>query len=120
MARGTGTWVEFAISPASSKKSLKGESSTHAASVGSFDALKMAVAAPMERPHKAMAVARPDSRKYSITTLASFCSWYPNEQYSPPDRPEPEKSKAHRDKPRLTVASKMLQASHLLEPSPCK
>mmetsp|Transcript_10830 Transcript_10830/g.22859 ORF Transcript_10830/g.22859 Transcript_10830/m.22859 type:complete len:267 (-) Transcript_10830:307-1107(-) len=71
------TW--FTNSVATLLKSLKGESRTQAAKRLSFAALMIAVAAPMDRPHKPMEVTTPVFRRCSKATHRSSSSWWPSE-----------------------------------------
>jgi len=107
-------------SPASDRKSAKDESSTQAARHLSFDARRIAVAAPMERPHSAIDVTRPECRKCRITTLRSRSSLSPKETCSPPDSPEPAKSKLNTSISSGKRKGNTSNASSLEELQPCR
>jgi len=62
------------MSVAMLRRSRNGESSTQADKQRSFEARRMAVDAPMERPQRPMEVTRPDFRKCLIATPRSFSS----------------------------------------------
>mmetsp|Transcript_86568 Transcript_86568/g.244716 ORF Transcript_86568/g.244716 Transcript_86568/m.244716 type:complete len:211 (+) Transcript_86568:939-1571(+) len=85
-----------------------------AAIEGSRSPWRSAVAAPIERPHRAIVDTRSDARRKSTTTFRSSRSKKPRLTYSPSDRPEPEKSKANMVAPRASARRVCARATYRL------
>mmetsp|Transcript_86571 Transcript_86571/g.244732 ORF Transcript_86571/g.244732 Transcript_86571/m.244732 type:complete len:284 (+) Transcript_86571:477-1328(+) len=102
------------ISSASIVKSANGLSNIMAAIEGSRSPWRSAVAAPIERPHRAIVDTRSDARRKSTTTFRSSRSKKPRLTYSPSDRPEPEKSKANMVAPRASARRVCARATYRL------
>jgi len=66
---------------------------THAAKQRSLAARSTAVLAPIDRPQRPTEVTKPDLLRWRKAMLKSRSSWCPNETKSPPESPQPEKSR---------------------------
>eukprot|EP00966_Prymnesium_polylepis_P274515 6342656-Prymnesium_polylepis.1 len=75
--------------------------------------------APIERPHSAIAVARPLSRRCVMTVARSSFSYQPREMNSPSDMPQPAKSNAKTEAPLASTPASTCSASARHDALPC-
>mmetsp|Transcript_61275 Transcript_61275/g.109099 ORF Transcript_61275/g.109099 Transcript_61275/m.109099 type:complete len:90 (-) Transcript_61275:410-679(-) len=81
-------------------------------------ARSMDVTAPMDLPHRPMALTVPERQRCLSAVFKSCCSKWPKEIYSPSDQPDPDKSKQKTVMSRGSKALNEGKASSLEEQFP--